>query len=78
MLDGKLDFSRHPRHAMTADGGAAPYEHGADRLSVAAIEAAPAGAAARGAPQAAGGYEIVSEEELEVELGLREEEGDQT
>lgn len=78
MLDGKLDFSRHPRHAMTADGGAAPYEHGADRLSVAAIEAAPAGAAARGAPRAAGGYEIVSEEELEVELGLREEEGDQT
>lgn len=78
MLDGKLDFSRHPRHAMTADGGAAPYEHGADRLSVAAIEAAPAGAAARGAPQAAEGYEIVSEEELEVELGLREEEGDQT
>ena len=78
MLDGKLDFSRHPRHAMTANGGAAPYEHGADRLSVAAIEAAPAGAVARGAPQAAGGYEIVSEEELEVELGLREEEGDQT
>lgn len=78
MLDGKLDFSRHPRHAMTADGGAAPYEHGADRLSVAAIEAAPAGAAARGAPQAVRGYEIVSEEELEVELGLREEEGDQT
>lgn len=78
MLDGKLDFSRHPRHAMTADGGAAPYEHGADRLSVAAIEAAPAGAAAQGAPRAAGGYEIVSEEELEAELGLREEEGDQT
>lgn len=78
MLDGKLDFSRHPRHAMTADGGAAPYEHGADRLSVAAIEVAPAGAAAQGAPRAAGGYEIVSEEELEAELGLREEEGDQT
>lgn len=78
MLDGKLDFSRHPRHAMTADGGAAPYEHGADRLSVAAIEAVPAGAAAQGASRVTGGYEIVSEEELEVELGLREEEGDQT
>nr|WP_075577379.1 type IV secretory system conjugative DNA transfer family protein [Olsenella timonensis] len=78
MLDGKLDFPRHPRHAMTADGGAAPYEHGVDRLSVAAIEVAPAGAAAQGAPRAAGGYEIVSEEELEAELGLREEEGNQT
>lgn len=78
MLDGKLDFSRHPRHAMTADGGAAPYEHGADRLSVAAIEVAPAGAAAQGALRTVGGYEIVSEEELEAELGLREEEGDQT
>ena len=78
MLDGKLDFSRHPRHAMTADGGAAPYEHGADRLSVAAIEVAPEGAAAQGALRTVGGYEIVSEEELEAELGLREEEGDQT
>ncbi len=79
MLDGKLDFSRHPRHAMTADGGAPPYGHGEDALSVASIEAAPPGGPPAGDPPAAReGYEIVSEEELEVELGLREEEGDQT
>ena len=55
MLDGKLDFSRHPRHAMTADGGAAPYEHGADRLSVAAIEAAPGGGRGARRPPGRGG-----------------------
>lgn len=76
MLDGKLDFSRHPRHAMTADGGAAAYEHGADRLSVASISAAPAldGAPTTAAPARVSTYEILSDEELEAELGLREEE----
>lgn len=76
MLDGKLDFSRHPRHAMTADGGATAYEHGADRLSVASISAAPAldGAPTTAAPAGVSTYEILSDEELEAELGLREEE----
>lgn len=75
MLDGKLDFSKHPRHAMTADGGAPPYEHGADRLSVASVAIAPATAAPQDAPPTTVSYEIVSDEELEIELGLREEEG---
>ena len=35
--DMKYDILKHPNVALTTDGGAAPYEHGLDTRSIAAI-----------------------------------------
>ncbi len=37
ILDEKYDILRHPNVALSADGGAAPYRHGADSRSIASI-----------------------------------------
>ena len=37
MMDLKYDILCHPNIALTADGGAEPYRHGEDLLSIASV-----------------------------------------
>ena len=38
VMDGKYDILKHPNIALTTDGGAAPFIHGYDHISLAAID----------------------------------------
>ena len=37
VMDSKYDIMAHPNIAMTVDGGAEPYRHGEDLLSIASV-----------------------------------------
>ena len=37
VMDAKFDLPKHPRAALTTEGGAPPYEHGRDTRSVASV-----------------------------------------
>lgn len=39
--DFKYDILKHPNVKLTIDGGAPPYQHGRDTLSIASIQFAP-------------------------------------
>lgn len=38
MLDLKYDIMKHPNIALTTDGGAEPFRHGEDSISIATLE----------------------------------------
>lgn len=76
VMDVKFDLPKHPRAALTTEGGAPPYEHGRDTRSVASV--APAyGAEARfegpadDAPSIhEARYSLLSNEEVEALYNL--------
>lgn len=73
-MDLKYDIMRHPNLALTADGGAPAYIHGADTHSYASITFDPELLSnALECTVAETQFELLSEEELEEYLNHLEE-----
>ena len=74
IMDLKYEILKHPNIAKTTDGGAPPYLHGQDRLSVASLVLERSSAAAKEQEfPAEGDYELLSEEELEEQIQKQNE-----
>ena len=76
--DFKYDILKHPNVALTTDGGAAPYVHGEDTRSIAAISIdtqLPENAVE--IDEATHNYVILTGEELEEKLNELEENQDE-
>jgi type IV secretion system protein VirD4 len=72
--DLKYDILKHPNVALTADGGAAPYRHGEDTRSLAAITVENTRMKETvSIEEVVGRYEILSGEELEEKRKQLEE-----
>ena len=73
--DLKFDILKHPNIALTADGGAIPYRHGEDRISIAALSIDESLLKKAGAePVSEDEYLFFCEEELEELLQKKMEE----
>ena len=74
IMDLKYEILKHPNIAKTTDGGAPPYLHGQDRLSVASLVLERSSAAVKEQELSAeGDYELLSEEELEEQIQKQNE-----
>ena len=75
VMDLKYDILRHPNIALTLDGGAEPYRHGEDLLSIASVSLQP-GSYSEAEILEAGkrDYLIFTEEELEEMINHHKEE----
>ena len=72
--DLKYDILKHPNVALTTDGGAAPYEHGVDTRSIAAISIEPQLLKeAVDIEEPVHRYELLASEELEEKIQIMEE-----
>ena len=73
--DLKFDILKHPNIALTADGGAIPYRHGEDSISIAALSIDEGLLKKAGAePVSEDEYLFFCEEELEELLQKKMEE----
>jgi len=71
--DLKYDILKHPNVALTTDGGAAPYEHGVDTRSIAAISIDPQLLnEAVNINEPVHHYELLASEELEEKIQIME------
>lgn len=69
LQDFKYDILKHPNVALTTDGSAAPYQHGADTLSIASIQLDESLISQAEEPDLAGyDFELLTEEELEEQF----------
>ena len=69
LQDFKYDILKHPNVALTTDGSAAPYQHGADTLSIASIQLDENLISQAEEPDLAGcDFELLTEEELEEQF----------
>ena len=71
IMDLKYDILRHPNVALTADGGAEPYRHGEDLLSIASVALGPAGGEEEAAADLKRDYLIFTEEEMEEMIRMK-------
>ena len=72
--DLKYDILKHPNVALTTDGGAAPYEHGVDTRSIAAISIdSQLLKEAVDINEPVHRYELLASEELEEKIQIMEE-----
>ena len=72
--DMKYDILKHPNVALTTDGGAAPFEHGIDTRSIAAISIdSQLLKEAVDIDEPVHRYELLSSEELEEKIQIMEE-----
>ena len=72
--DLKYDILKHPNVALTTDGGAAPYEHGVDTRSIAAISIdSQLLKEAVDIDEPVHRYELLASEELEEKIQIMEE-----
>jgi type IV secretion system protein VirD4 len=69
LQDFKYDILKHPNVALTTDGSAAPYQHGADTLSIASIQLDENLISQAEEPDLTGyDFELLTEEELEEQF----------
>lgn len=69
LQDFKYDILKHPNVALTTDGDAAPYQHGADTLSIASIQLDENLISQAEEPDLTGyAFELLTEEELEEQF----------
>ena len=69
LQDFKYDILKHPNVALTTDGSAAPYQHGADTLSIASIQLDESLISQAVEPDLTGyDFELLTEEELEEQF----------
>ena len=69
LQDFKYDILKHPNVALTTDGSAAPYQHGADTLSIASIQLDESLISQAEEPDLTGyDFELLTEEELEEQF----------
>ena len=75
VMDLKYDILKHPNVALSTDGGTAPYQHGEDSRSIAAISLNPQllSEDAVGINEDLHHYESLTNEELEEKLLKLEE-----
>ena len=73
VMDLKYDILRHPNVARTADGGAEPYRHGEDLLSIASVTLLPAEGEAAPPEEITRDYLIFTEAELEEMIRQKNE-----
>ena len=73
IMDLKYDILRHPNVALTADGGAEPYRHGEDLLSIASVTIVPAEGEAEPPEEIRRDCLIFTEEELEEMIRQKNE-----
>ena len=71
IMDLKYDILRHPNVSLTADGGAEPYRHGEDLLSIASVTLGPAGGEEETAADLKRDYLIFTEEEMEEMIRMK-------
>ncbi len=65
ICDDKCDISKHPRVKLTAEGGAAPFVHGADTLSVAHVTRCATTPTSTPTIPPTSNCEVLSDEEIE-------------
>ena len=73
IMDLKYDILRHPNVALTADGGAEPYRHGEDLLSVASVELVQTAGGEEVPEDLKRDYLIFTEEEMEKMIRMKSE-----
>ena len=77
VIDLKYDVLRHPDAAFTADGGAEPYRHGEDLLSIASVVIVPQEGDGETPVAEKRDYLIFTEEEMEEMIRKKDEAQDQ-
>ena len=74
IMDQKYDILKHPNVALTTDGGAEPYRHGEDLLSIASVTLVKTPGGEEVPDDIEKDYLIFTEEELEEIINKKTEE----